>query len=175
VAFARDKWLAAGAGSENPTSAQTLELLGLPSTGDSGQFRDFSVAIRSLAISPSGDVLAAGWSDRDKTGDISVWDLDPVRERRRLRGHLNMVMSLAFSPDGRTLVSSSGAGVTHYAGEIRVWDLVSMQERATLARLSTPIWEIAMSADGGTLAGVTGDERVTIWRSATAASVAARR
>jgi len=168
-------WLAVGAGSENPTSSRTLELFSVPAMVDSGAFRDFSVAVRSLAFSPSGDMLAVGWSDRDKTGDISVWDLDPVRERGRLRGHLNMVMSLAFSADGRTLVSSSGAGVTHTAGEIRIWDVASMQERATLARLPRPIWQIALSADGRTLAGVTGDQSVSIWRAAAPADSGTRR
>jgi WD40 repeat protein len=162
-------WLAVGAGSENPTSKRTLELLKLPSADDSGAVSSFSVAIRSLAFSPSGDALAVGWADRDKPGDISVWELNPLRERGRLRGHRQMVTSLAFTADGRALISSSGAGLTHYAGEIKIWDMASMQERATIAQLSKPILAIALSSNGRTLAGVTGDQDVLIWQASSKA------
>lgn len=80
--------------------------------------------------------------------------VDPERKR----------LSLAFTPDNRALISSSGAGLTHYAGEIKVWDLASLQEQATIVRLTKPIWATALSADGHTLAGVTGDNTVSIWQ-----------
>lgn len=157
-------WLAVGAGSENPTSSHTFELRRLPLAEDVGAFADFSVAIRTLAFSPSGGLLAVGWADRDKAGDISIWDLETFRETGRLRGHQEMVTSLAFTPDGHALISSSGAGLTHYAGEIKVWDLLSLAERVTIARLAKPVWSIALSADGQTLAAVTGDQQVSIWQ-----------
>jgi len=110
------------------------------------------------------DMLALGWNDRDKPGDISIWMINPPREYSRLRGHQQGVKALAFTPDNRALISSSGAGLTQYAGEIKVWDLASLQERATVVRLPKPIWAIALSADGHTLAGVTGDNTVSIWQ-----------
>ncbi len=175
MAFSPDgKWLAAGAGSENPTTQTTLELLALPSGRPSGAFRGFSSAVRSLAFSPSGDVLAVGWGDRDKPGNISVWNFNPPRLRGVLRGHQHMVMSIAFTPDEKALITSSGAGVTHYAGEIKIWDLSSMQERATLAQLPTPIWSVALSADGRTLAAVTGDQNLSVWQAATEDAVLKR-
>src|SRR4051794_34042696 len=47
------------------------------------------------------------------------------------------VISLAISPDGKTLVTgtegrSSGMGIQHYQGEVRVWDLATGQERAAI-------------------------------------------
>ena len=132
----------------------------------------FSIAIRSLAISPSGRTLAVGWNDRDKPGNIQLWSLDPIRDAGLLSGHIQMVNSLAFSPDGRALISGSGAGLTHHAGEIKVWDLELMQERATIARLSKPVYAITLSSDGRTLVAATGDHTVSIWQVSSASDVA---
>jgi WD40 repeat protein len=36
-----------------------------------------------------------------------VWDLATGKEMSKLEGHTNWVMSVAISPDGRTIVSGS--------------------------------------------------------------------
>jgi WD40 repeat protein len=60
-------------------------------------------AIRSLAITPDGEILASG-SD-DKT--IKLWQLKTGRELVTLRGHSKPVNSLAMSQDGEILASGS--------------------------------------------------------------------
>src|SRR5262249_51884046 len=56
---------------------------------------------RCCAVSPDGRVVALG----EAGGEIPVLDLGTGKELRRLRGHSGPVCSLAFSRDGKVLVS----------------------------------------------------------------------
>jgi WD40 repeat protein len=72
--------------------------------------------INVLAASPEGAFLAVGgFSARDSTGDIVVFDARAARVERALLGHRDAVVSLDFSPNGKAIVSVSRDG------EIRVW------------------------------------------------------
>jgi WD40 repeat protein len=77
----------------------------------------------ALAFSPDGKVLASGCgpnppprdfgvgfglrSAQRQDGEVWLWDVAAARERAVLRGHAAAVRALAFSPDGKTLVSGS--------------------------------------------------------------------
>ena len=68
-------------------------------------------------------------SDRDQK--IRLWDLDdstPLRSSILLRGHTKPANSMAFSPDGRQLL-------TYAFGEVRFWEVdpQSLLERARVA------------------------------------------
>jgi WD40 repeat protein len=59
-----------------------------------------------LAFNPKGDLLATG----DNTGQITLWGKDSKAVLKQLAiipGHIKMVTSLAFSPDGNMLSSCS--------------------------------------------------------------------
>ena len=63
-------------------------------------------------------------------GPVILAVQEPKREEPKLRGTLNvdtlsMVMSLAFSPDGKTLASAS------YDQTIKLWDVATGKEKAT--------------------------------------------
>jgi WD40 repeat protein len=76
----------------------------------------------SLALSPGGYSLACGGASRA----ITVWDLQgpvPVCVGT-LQGHLKGVTFLAYSEDGRSLLSAS------WDDTVRVWDLASCTETA---------------------------------------------
>jgi len=57
-----------------------------------------------VKFSPDGKVLA--WSN-SMTGEICLWEMASKKLRRRFQGHATAVHSLAFSPNGRILVSGS--------------------------------------------------------------------
>jgi RNA polymerase sigma factor (sigma-70 family) len=59
----------------------------------------FGVAV----FSPDGKTLAWGSS----AGDVWLWETATKKLRRKFSGHSTSVKSLAFSPDGRALVSAS--------------------------------------------------------------------
>src|SRR5947209_1445146 len=71
-----------------------------------------------------------------------------------LSGHRDRVVSLAFSPDGRTLVSASEDGA------IKLWDVASKEERHTLNGHSDRVVSVAVSPDGRLVASGSYDKTV---------------
>jgi WD40 repeat protein len=83
------------------------------------------------AFSPEGKLLATGSFDRT----VRLWDLEAGRELLTLRSHTGQVWGVAFSPDGRHLVSG-GKGIDG-AGEVLIWDATPLVERASPEPLRT--------------------------------------
>src|SRR5207253_247950 len=67
--------------------------------------------IRALALTADGKTMASGGEDRV----IKLWDVDKGEEIRSLQQG-GVVYSLAFSPDGKRLLSSAGT-------EAVLWDV----------------------------------------------------
>src|ERR1700757_5218547 len=57
---------------------------------------------------------------------VSSLSAQEPKLRATLQGHTNPVVSVAFSPDGKTLASAS------YDGMLKLWDMTTGKERATL-------------------------------------------
>jgi WD40 repeat protein/transcriptional regulator with XRE-family HTH domain len=109
-------------------------------------------AITAVAISSTGQYWAAG----SRRGEVRVW-----RERGQIlhlvwQAHTDIVITLAFSPDERTLASGS------FDGSVKLWDVES---RALL-------WSgwhtkgtncLAFSPDGGLLASGGHEATIRLW------------
>ena len=97
----------------------------------------FGTASGAVRFSPDGRFLAAAigyyWG-ANIPGEVRVWRVGTWDLVWRFRGYQGMVFSVAFSPDGRRLVSGGGdsgvAGRGHY--EVKVWDLTTGQEVWTM-------------------------------------------
>jgi WD40 repeat protein len=85
----------------------------------------------------------------------------PWRIERTLVGHTNWVWSVAFSPDGRSLVSGSADGT------IRIWDTHTGRLRRIIIGHGGDIYSVAIKQDGDILAGGKLDGAITLWRMAT--------
>ncbi|WP_051340066.1 hypothetical protein [Planktothrix agardhii] len=138
--------------------------------------------VKSLAISPDGQILVSG-SD-DKT--ITIWDLSTGQELRTLTGHSESVNSVAISPDGQILVSSSHTVVSvrtvvNYNSEshtavmgnvyntinkIKIWQLSTGQELRTLEG-DASVLSLAISPDGQILVSGSADNTIKIWQLST--------
>lgn len=121
------------------------------------------------AFSPDGRLIATGggnfcpgdasnssaeWGRGDTV--IRVWDASSGKQLSRLEGSQEMVMGLAFSPDGQSLAAGGSDA------ELRVWDLSSRQVR-TIGTHDGGIQWIAYSPDGRQLASAGSDGKVIIW------------
>lgn len=111
--------------------------------------------IYALAFSPNGNLLASGHSD----GTIRLWDATKTEERwwdaigqylpsLILNGHKAKVTRLAFSPDGKTLISGSRDGT------LRAWDTLSGSQRFSRSAFMGPIRGLVFAEKGRTLASV---------------------
>src|SRR5947207_1825843 len=82
---------------------------------------------------------------------------EPGALLRTLEGHEGSVLSVDFSPDGKTLVSGSRDGT------IRFWDPQTGQEKAVLKGHTGDIETVAVSPNGRLLASSSHDTTVRIW------------
>ena len=76
-----------------------------------------------------------------------------IREFKTLKGHSDIVWSVAFSPDGKTLAAGSGDKT------VKLWNLEG-KELQTLKGHSDIVYSVAFSPDGKTIATGSGDKTV---------------
>jgi hypothetical protein len=86
---------------------------------------------------------------------VRLWDARTGQSKGVLAEHEDDVVSLAYSPDGRTLATASM--------DVRLWDAASGQLKATLKGHSKAAWALAFSPDGRTLASGSWDHTARLW------------
>ena len=74
--------------------------------------------------------------------NLKAWETPADQETLTLKGHTQRVTSVAFSPDGRRIVSGS------WDGTVKVWDAATGQETLTLKGHSAGVSSVAFSPDG---------------------------
>ncbi len=80
-------------------------------TGKFQRVLEYGGKVDCLSLAPDGRMLAVG---ADKA--IHLWDATSGQKLRQLDGHQNQILTVAWSPDGKSLVSGSADGTA------RTWD-----------------------------------------------------
>jgi RNA polymerase sigma factor (sigma-70 family) len=120
------------------------------------------VTIFVAAVSPDARLIAFGSRSRS----IAIHELATSREVRRIAGLPQGVQTMAFSPDGRTLVWSGTDDPT-----VRLLEIATGKERHRLSGHLGAVASLAYSVDGRRLLSGSLDTTALIWDLAPAAAV----
>jgi WD40 repeat protein len=80
-----------------------------------------------------------------------------AKEPITLKGHTISVHSVAFSPDGKQIVSGS------FDKTIKLWDAVTGKEILTFKGHTDPVFSVAFSPDGKRIVSGSHDGTVKVW------------
>lgn len=107
---------------------------------------------RQIQYSPDGSLLAVASS-------IGIWiyDAETFQASTLLTGHTMPVLSVAFSPDGRTFASASADGT------LQIWDRVTGTHKRRLIAHKVDVNSVAFSPDERILASGSDDGTVLLW------------
>jgi WD40 repeat protein len=125
-------------------------------------FSDSKGAVWSVSYSPDGKNLAGGigtimslFTGKDNT--VRIWNVNSGKVIYTFTEHSAHVKSVAFSPDGQTLVSASDDKT------IKLWDVSTGQKKRTLSEHSASVKSVAFSPDGQILASGSNDQTIKLW------------
>jgi WD40 repeat protein len=157
-----DRYLAAGLGGGGPVAVWEIpawrEVTQL-ATSFEGEIGTPDI----LAFSPDGQRLAGvSPNNPGERGIIWIWDTSTWRELLGVETE-DVVWTMAFSPDSRTLAIGLGQGVEHLpVNEAQLWDVSS---GTLLARMphERQVSAVAFSHDGRWLATSGADSLVHVW------------
>ncbi|KAK5237063.1 U3 snoRNP protein [Exophiala xenobiotica] len=121
-------------------------------------FRTFTAPTRlsfsCLAIDPSAEVVCAASHD---SFDIHLWSVQTGALLDQLSGHEGLISTLAFTPDGRYLVSGS------WDHTIRVWSVFDRSQTSEVLQLTSDLLCVAIRPDSAQIAASTLDGSLTFW------------
>ncbi|PBK68743.1 WD40 repeat-like protein [Armillaria solidipes] len=122
-------------------------------------FRTFTspspVQFSSLAVDPSGEVVAAGSTD---SFEVFLWSVQTGKLLDILTGHEGPVSSLDFSPSGENqLVSGS------WDRSVRVWNVFGRSRAVEPWSVSSDVLAVAFRPDGKEVAVSTLDGQITLF------------
>ncbi len=107
---------------------------------------------RAVALSPDGRTVAAA-----EARAINLWDVPTGNLRATLQGHEGAVWSVAFSPDGKWVLSGAKDG------SVRLWDAATGGPRGTFDWDVGTVHHVAFAPDGMTAAAAGHDGTVVLW------------
>lgn len=118
-------------------------------------------AVRTLAFSKDGAMLAAAGGLPGRGGEAQIWDIASRKLLHTIKGHADCIYAVAFSPDGKTIATSS------YDKLIKLWDLATDKEIRTFKDHIDAVYALAFTPDGKRLISGAADRTVKIWNAAT--------
>jgi WD40 repeat protein len=124
-------------------------------------FQGHTDAIRAVAVSPNGQLLAGGGGSADPT--IKLWSVPDGQCLRNLSGHTSEIWSVAFSPDERMLASSS----TDHT--IRLWSTKTGKCLQILTGHMHWVMSVVFSAQSDILVSAGFDRTIRFWNTQTGA------
>jgi len=117
--------------------------------------------IDRLALSPDASlVLTAGGSPFDSQNQVArIWDVKTGQQRSELRGHTGAIAAIAFSSDGKQVLTGA------WDETIMLWDPATGALLKRLMGHVGTIEAVAFTPDGKSIVSVSSDMTVRSWNS----------
>ena len=112
-------------------------------------------SIFAAALSPDDRLLAVG--GYTKNDEIRLINFQTGEVKALLKGHKNVILGLAFSPNGNRLISGSGDKT------VRIWDVNTQKTIHILKGHTEVIYAVAFSPDGTFAATGSTDDTFKLW------------
>ena len=143
-------------------SAGPVRLWHAATGNEERQMENSPPRVSTLAFSPDGKTLAGGIRSENDSGfkhvqTIRLWEVASGKERRQFVGDQKETTSLAFSPDGWTLVSGSDDAT------VRLWEVASGRIRRRFHGHQGKTSMVAFSQNGKTVVSASADTTILIW------------
>jgi WD40 repeat protein len=97
-------------------------------------------------------IAAGGWDHIAR-----IWDAQSGQELFALRGHTGPILSLVFTPDNRSLLTSSADGTA------KIWDIAPSLESLAIAVSGKPLFSTAFDPRNQKIATAGEDGKLRIW------------
>jgi WD40 repeat protein len=132
-----------------------------------------------VAFSPDGRLLASGagdepWLPSGTDGELVVWDIASAQALHARRGLRRGIFDMAFSPDGRRLLTNHAGDMTA-RGIVAVWDALRVREERTVLSPGGLIWGVTFSPDGRRILAAGEDRTIRVFETATGQELLALR
>jgi WD40 repeat protein/serine/threonine protein kinase len=125
---------------------------------------DMNLAQHAWEAGGAGQVRELSERHRPKAGETELRDFEWYYLYRlchsdllTLNGHTDLVLSVAYSPDGKRLASSSADKT------VKVWDAQTGQQLFTIKGHRSWVNSVSFSPDGKRLASASADNTVKVW------------
>ena len=116
-------------------------------------FTDTFSSILCVAVSPNGQILAAGTT----TDEVRLWQATQLTPIFTCTGHSDGIRQVVFSPDSRLLASASEDET------VRIWDTATGDCLHVLQGHRRMVRSISFRSDGRVLASGSEDHTVRLW------------
>ena len=142
---------------------KTLKLWDISTGKEIRTFEGHTNLVFSVAFSPDGKtaLLGSRWEYDDYyydpgRGTLKLWDISTGKEIQTFEGHTNCVLSVAFSPDGKTALSGSN-------NTLKLWDISTGKEIRIFRGHRDGVYSVAFSPDGKTALSGSWDKTLKLW------------
>ena len=177
VAFSPNGTLLASASGDEPASGQPGEakIWDLRTQKEIHNLPGHRFPVWSVVFSTDGTRLATasgvgaaaptsvnGPYSADELGEAKVWDVSTGKELFSLTGH-GCVFSVAFSPDGKRIVTSEGSWHSIRPAAVTLWDAETGTKILSLGGNRAAVYAVAFSPDGTRIASGGQDGILRIW------------
>jgi WD40 repeat protein len=112
-------------------------------------------------LTSSSIIIENGVATAMPYNNATIWDAQTGSKRLILKGHTGAVLPVAFSPDGKRVITGSMDKTA------KIWDAATGQELFTLNGHSDPVFSVAFSPDGRRILTGSMDKTARVWDAAT--------